>query len=238
MRVEANKEGAMSTEGYAPARVKEALPPWVGVVLGSVLGALIGSGVTAAVMSGEDSNVAVVPSVAKGSQSEPDASGDGLIPGPGRPLIDLFDPSQDLLSGGRVVSVAGAARMVPYQMYLPSDAALPPPEVWVLGYNAEDGTPSYDAAARFDASVVVTYAVWTNGRDPATEYQKMYAETPIGYLMTISGNPARVVPAGSPQTIDPRISVVNLSIGDVEVTLFGRVPVDELIQYASTLQPV
>ena len=66
----------------------------------------------------------------------------------------------------------------------------------------------------------------------------MYAEAPIGYLMTISGSPARVVPAGSPQTIDPRISVVNLSIGDVEVTLFGRVPVDELIQYASTLQPV
>ena len=189
-------------------------------------------------MSGGDSKVAAVPSVATGSQSESDASGDGVVPGLGRPLIDLFDPSQDLLSGGRVASVGGAAGLVPYQMYLPSDAALPAPEVWVLRYNAEDGTPSYDAAARFDASVVVTYAVWTNGRDPVTEYQQMYAETPSGYLMTISGNPARVVPAGSPQTVDPGISVVNLSIGDVEVTLFGRVPVDDLIQYASTLQPV
>lgn len=173
-----------------------------------------------------------------GSRSESDASGGGIVPGAGRPLIDLFDPSQDLLSGGRVISVAGAARLVPYQMYLPSDVALPAPEVWVLRYIAEDGTPSYDAAARFDASVVVTYGMWTNGRDPATEYQKMHAETPTGYLTTISGNPARVVPAGSPQTVDRRISVVNLSIGDVEVTLFGRVPVDDLIQYASTLQPV
>jgi hypothetical protein len=32
--------------------------------------------------------------------------------------------------------------------------------------------------------------------------------------------------------------VVNLSIGVVEVTLFGRVPVDDLIKYASTLRPV
>src|SRR4029450_10123431 len=111
MRVEANKEDAMSTEvpSTPPPESRKHFPPWVGVVLGSVVVALIGSEVTAAVMSGEDSKGAVVPSVATGSQSEPDASGDGVVPSAGRPLIDLFDPSQDLLSGGRVVSAGGAA---------------------------------------------------------------------------------------------------------------------------------
>lgn len=161
----------------------------------------------------------------------------GTIPGVGRPLIELFDPAQELLAGGRVVSVAEAARLVTYQMYLPNDAALPVPEVWVVRNIGEDGSPYYDAAVRYDSSVVITYGVWSNGRDPATEYQKMYAESKTGYLTTIGGNPAWVVPAGSPQTVDPRISVVEVSIGEVEMTLFGRVPVGDLIAYASTLQP-
>jgi hypothetical protein len=45
------------------------------------------------------------------------------------------------------------------------------------------------------------------------------------------------VPAGSAHTADPRISSVEVSIGDVEMTFLGRVPVDDLIQYVSTLRP-
>lgn len=167
----------------------------------------------------------------------PQGQAGGVIPGAGRPIMELFDPSQDLLLGGQVVSVAEASRQVAYQLYLPIDAALPSPEVWTVREIGEDGNPLYEAAVRYDASVVITYGVWTNGRDPATEYQKMFAESPTGYLTTISGSPAWVIPAGSPQTVDPRISVVELSIGEVDVTLFGRVPVEDLIQYASTLRP-
>ncbi|MGZ4129839.1 MAG: hypothetical protein ACXVPR_03305, partial [Actinomycetota bacterium] len=167
----------------------------------------------------------------------PQGSSDAVLPGLGAPLIDLFDPSHDLLDGGRIVSIGEAARLVPYQMYAPADAALPPPEVWLVRYNAENGQPAYDAALRYDASVVVDYSVWTNGRDPATEYEKMRANWNTGYVTTVGGNPAWVVPAGSPQTLDPRISVVDLSIGDVEVSFLGRVPVEDLLQYAGTLQP-
>jgi len=167
----------------------------------------------------------------------PPGQAGGAIPGLGRPIIELFDPSQDLLPGGQVVSVAEASRQVAYQLYLPNDAALPPPEVWIVREIGEDGKPFYDAEVRYDASVVIAYGVWTNGRDPATEYQKMYAQSPTGYLTTISGNPAWVIPAGSPHTVDPRVSVVELSIGEVDVTLYGRVPVEDLIQYASTLRP-
>jgi hypothetical protein len=167
----------------------------------------------------------------------PRGSGGGVIPMAGRPMIEMFDPSQDLLPGGQAVSVAEAARQVAYPLYLPSDAALPPPEVWSVREIGEDGNPFYEAAVRYDASVVVTYGVWTNGRYPAAEYQKMFDQSPTGYLTTISGNPAWVVPAGSPHTVDPRVSVVELSIGEVEVVLYGRVPVEDLIQYASTLRP-
>lgn len=167
----------------------------------------------------------------------PRSSDGGVIPGPGRPLIELFDPSQDLLPGGHSVSVSEVARLVPYQLYLPADAALPEPEVWVVRYIAEDGTPSYDAAVRYDSSVVNTFSTWTNGRDPVTEYKKAQSEWNVGYVTTINGNPAWIVPAGSAHTVDPRISSVKVSIGDVEMTFLGRVPVDDLIQYASTLRP-
>jgi hypothetical protein len=167
----------------------------------------------------------------------PPESGGGSNPNLGRPMIELFDPSQELLLGGQVVSVAEASRQVAYQLYLPIDAALPPPEVWIVRENGEDGSPFYDAAVRYDASVVITYGTWSKGRDPAAEYQKMQAESNTGYVTTIVGHPAWVVPAGSPHTADARISSVQVSIGDVEMTFLGRVPVGDLIAYASTLQP-
>jgi hypothetical protein len=169
--------------------------------------------------------------------SLPPPRASGVIPGDGRPIIELFDPSQDLLQGGQVVSVAEAARQVAYQLYLPNDAALPVPEVWIVREIGEDGNPFYDAAVRYDSSVILTYGVWTNGRDPAAEYKKMQADWNAGYVTTIAGNPAWVVPAGSPHTVDPRISVVDVSIGDVEMKLLGRVSVEDLIAYASTLEP-
>src|SRR5712692_2277681 len=45
----------------------------------------------------------------------PPGQSGSVIPGVGRPLIELFDPSQELLLGGQVVSVAEAARQVAYQ---------------------------------------------------------------------------------------------------------------------------
>ncbi len=168
----------------------------------------------------------------------PRSSRGAVVPGPGRPLIELFDPSQDLLLGGHLVSISEAAHLVPYRLYLPVDAALPEPEVWVVPYNAEDGTPSYDAAVRYDSSVVITFATWTNGRDPATEYEKMQSDWNVGYVTSINGNPAWVVPAGSSHSVDQRISSVAVSIGDVEMTFLGRVTVEDLIAYASTLRPV
>lgn len=158
------------------------------------------------------------------------------MPGPGRPLIELFDPSQELLPGGQVVSVAEAARQVAYQLYLPNDAALPAPEVWIVR-ETDDAGPFFEAAVRYDSSVVITYGTWSNGRDPAAAYKKMQADWNAGYVTTIAGNPAWVVPAGSPHTVDARISSVEVSIGDVEMTFLGRVPVEDLVAYASTLQP-
>jgi hypothetical protein len=188
--------------------------------------------------SGGHSETLGTPSSRFTALRPPRSYGGFTVPGVGRELIELFDPSRDLLIGGRVVSVDEASRLVPDQMYLARDAALPSPEVWVLRYITEDGTPSYDAAVRYDSSVVITFATWPNGRDPATAYQEMQSEWDTGYVTTIGGNPAWVVPAGSPHTVDPRISVVDISIGDVEISFLGRVPVDDLIQYASTLRPV
>jgi hypothetical protein len=202
-----------------------------------VLVALVAGGLSlfAPHVPGSHSRAEATPSSRFISLPPPRNSG-GAIPGLGRPFIELFDPSQDLIQGGHVVSVAEAARQVAYQLYLPSDAALPAPEVWTVREIGEDGNAFYDAAVRYESSVVITYGVWTNGRDPAAEYKKMQADWNTGYVTTIAGNPAWVVPAGSSHTVDARISSVQVSIGEVEMTFLGLVPVGDLIAYASTLE--
>lgn len=121
----------------------------------------------------------------------------GVMPGAGRPLTALFDPSQALLPGGRVVTITEASVLVQYPLYLPQDSRLPAPEVWVVREIGEDGSPFFDAAVRYDSSVVITYGTWPAGRDPAAEYRKGATDWDAGYVTTIGGHPAWVVAAGS-----------------------------------------
>jgi hypothetical protein len=165
----------------------------------------------------------------------------GVEPGPGgRSLSSLFDTTQPLLPGGRAVTAAEAAALVGYPLYLPQDPQLPAPDVWVVREIGEDGAPFFDAAARYDSSVVVTYATWSAGRDPATVYKQEEADWGVGYVTTIADHPAWVVPAGSKSstgaTVDATVSAVHISIGQTEVALLGKIPVSDLVTYASSLQ--
>ena len=165
----------------------------------------------------------------------------GVAPGPGRPLSALFDPAQPLLPGGRSVSGAEAAGLVRHSLYLLQDSGLGTPDVWVVQSIGEDGKPFFDAVARYDSRLVLTYDTWPAGRDPESAYKQEASQWGVGYVTTIVGHPAWVVPAGSKSTTgtvsdDPTISTVNISIGNTEVTLLGRVPVSDLVRYASTLQ--
>ncbi len=159
----------------------------------------------------------------------------GVAPGPGRPLAALFDPSQPLLPGGHTASLPEAVSLVDYPLFLPQDPNLPEPEVWVFRETTDTG-PFYEAAVRYDASLVLIYARWSAGQDPAREYQKEASDWHAGYVTNIAGHPAWVVP-GADNSLDSAVSVVHVSIKDVEVTLFGKIPLDAVLVDAASLTP-
>jgi hypothetical protein len=162
-------------------------------------------------------------------------SSGGVVPGPGidRGLAALFDPAQQLLPGGRIVGIGVAASLLDYPLYLPAAQGLPPPEVWVVQERSDDGL-FYEAAVRYDSDLVLTYAQWPTGKDPGESYQRQASDWHAGYVTTIAGHPAWVVPASENDT-NPDVSVVHVSIDDVEITLLGRVSLDDLLTDASAL---
>jgi len=159
----------------------------------------------------------------------------GVDPGPAtRDLMAIFDPSQPPLVSGTITSLEEAASRVPYPLYRPNLGDGTEPEVWITSTNDDSGV-TYDAALRYGSILVLTYGRWPSGVDPAESYTRSAAEWKAGYVTTIEGNPAWVVPANDQGPGDPPVSVVHVAIGDVEVTLLGQMSVDELVVAAQTL---
>lgn len=159
----------------------------------------------------------------------------GLDPGPAtRDMMAIFDPSQPVLVGGSLSSLEDAALRVPYSLFRPDLGADTELEVWVLASKADSGT-TYETALRYGSTLVVTYDLWPSGVDPEDSYMRSAAEWKAGYVTTIEGNPAWVVPANDQGPGEPPVSVVHVSVGEVEVTLLGRMPVDQLVTAAETL---
>jgi hypothetical protein len=146
----------------------------------------------------------------------------------------MFDPTETLLSGGHTTTIADAASLVAYPLFLPQDPGLPAPQVWVVHEIGEDGSPLVEAAVRYDSSLILTYAHWPSGADPASSYVKEAADWHAGYVTTIAGNPAWVVPANENDE-DSSVNGIHVSIGEVEVNLLGRIPLKNLLSDASTL---
>lgn len=153
------------------------------------------------------------------------ATGDVLPAGP-RDLMAIFDPAQPLLVDGAKVELNSASSQVGYPLYRIADET--PSEAWV---NPGVG----EAGLRYGTDLVLLYSRWPAGTDVAARYTKMVADWGAGYETSIGGNPAWVVPQDAQEKGFPPVNVVHVSIGDVEVTLFGKMALDQLVTLAGSL---
>jgi hypothetical protein len=154
-------------------------------------------------------------------------SADRLAPYP-RPLSAIFDPSQPLLIQGlKTSTIAQAAASLDYPLYAPSGAA--PSEVWV--------SPTVDEAGiRFGSSLVLTFARWYPNADVTNVYRAEAQQWGIGYETLLSDHPSWVIP-DHPGNPAPGVAAVHITIGNVEVVLYGEMPIDQLVPIAQSLNP-
>jgi hypothetical protein len=154
-----------------------------------------------------------------------------------RDLLALFNAEEPLLPGGTEVTLEDAAALVQHPIYRIEDGSGALPEVW-LSQSKTDSDVSYEVALRYDSDLVLTFSPWPGGSDPVDTYERMASAWEAGYTTTIAGHPAWVVPPGAQGPGSPPVSVVHVTVGDVDVTLFGRMPIEALVSLAGRLTPV
>jgi hypothetical protein len=203
---------------------------WRATALAAAVVAIAGVGVTYLVTHG-----------ASGAGSASDAAhlspaGLGAAAGD-RDLLAIFNTDEPLLADGTLVTLDSAAALVQYPIYRLQDQSMGQPEVWLSKIGSESGS-TYEVALRYDADLVLTFGRWPEGTDPAEVYQRLAGEWDAGYVTTIGGHAAWVIPPGAREPESPPVSVVHVTIGDVEITLFGRMPVEQLVSLAGSLTPV
>lgn len=168
------------------------------------------------------------------TRSAEPALDDRELPGDVRSLGDILDPSQPLMTdGGSLTTLAAAEATAGYKVPTPDPEVasllrLPTPEVWFSPNTREIGL-------RYGNDLVVVYGLWPSGKDPAKTYELQAEQFQAGYTTTLNGNPAWIVPQDAQSLGFPEVNVVHTSVGLVEATFFGSVPLDRLTLLASTL---
>lgn len=203
---------------------------WRAAALAAVVVAVAGVGGTYLVTHGTPG----AGSASDGAHRSP--TGLGAAAGD-RDLSAIFNTDEPPLAGGTLVTSEYAAALVQHPIYRLQDGGLGQPEVWLAKIESESGS-TYEVALRYDADLVLTFGRWPEGTDAAAAYQRLAAEWEAGYATTIAGHAAWVIPSGAREPESPAVSVVHVTIGDVEITLFGRMPVEQLVSLAGSLTPV
>jgi len=146
-----------------------------------------------------------------------------------RDLMAIFDGTQPLFPAGVETTLADASSAAGFPVYTPKGLADLAPEVWLSEGSREVGL-------RYDSELVLLEVSWPGGQDPAGTYAQQAKQWRAGYVTTISGHPAWVIPAGSRAPGQPPVNVVHVTIDGVDVTLYGRTKIDDLVSVAETLQ--
>jgi hypothetical protein len=163
----------------------------------------------------------------------------GVVPGD-RAGCDLFRTDHRFM--GERLSEERAVSLAKHPLYLPD--RLPPAlegqhsEFWAV-----DRQVGVRYRSRTDSGLVVTFSLWPAGRDPADFYRRAPGEWGAGAATTINGWLAWIVPAFTEATAPPsasllNVSVVHVTIDRTEVTLFGRVPIEDLVDATESLRRI
>jgi hypothetical protein len=152
-----------------------------------------------------------------------------VAPGGLRPFMAIFDPGQPLMIQGAQTTLSQATTQAGFPIYRPQVPELTFPEVWFSDTTGEVGL-------RYGSELVVLLTPWPPGIDPAKSYADKVGSIELsGYTATINGNAAWVVPEDPKSADAPNVSVVHVTIGSVEITLYGRMSSDRLISVAETV---
>lgn len=160
--------------------------------------------------------------------------GDHKLPGDVRPLVELFDPTQPLMTdGGYLTTLTAAESAAGYEVPTPdpevaASMQLLTPEVWFSRNTREIGL-------RYGSDLVVVYSPWPGGKDPAKTYEVQAVRFQAGYTTSLNGDPAWIVPKDAQAPGFPEVNVVHISLGGVEAPFFGSMALDKLTLLASTL---
>jgi hypothetical protein len=156
-----------------------------------------------------------------------------IVPGPqqqvargAHDLMALFDAGEPLLLSGAKVPLVQAVDQAPFPVYRVADRA--PDEIWI----STDGS---QVGLRYFPDLVLLHATWPDEADVPAVYEQHAAEW-AGYTSTIRANPAWIVPKDAQAPGAPPANVVHVIIGGVEVTPFGDMPIDEVLQNAESLR--
>lgn len=146
---------------------------------------------------------------------------------------DPSDPTQPLLVPGERVSLSDALEQAPMLLMRPqhelaSDSSLT--EVWVaneggfreVGFRCASGLRAY-------------LSVWPPASDPMAFYESLVKDTGAGSVVTISGNPAWVSAANSQADGFPAHSVVDMTVGGIEISLQGDFRAATLLEVAESV---
>jgi hypothetical protein len=149
----------------------------------------------------------------------------------------MFLTKEPLFPGGNPTSLPDAARVAKHPLYLP--ARLPRalgderPEAWIV-----DRQVGIRYSSGSESGLVVDYGLWPPGGDPASSYKGIVRESGGGETTPIQGWPGLVIPASAAGPQEPPVSIVAVTLDRTEVRLYGRVPIQDLVEVAESLQRV
>jgi hypothetical protein len=147
-----------------------------------------------------------------------------------RDFMSIFDETQPLFPAGKATTLEDAPAVSGSPVWQPEARADQTPEVWV----SED---AQEVGLRYGSDLVLLQTPWPPGaKDPETTYAEQAESWKAGYTTEIDGHAAWVIPAGSREPEQPPVSVIHVAIDGIDVTLYGRMKVDDLVAIAETLE--
>jgi hypothetical protein len=147
-------------------------------------------------------------------------------------ILDPEDPSQALLRGGEAMSLARAEEILPVRVLRPQHSLAADSTLTQLWIGSAGVT---EVAMRYESGVRVYLTVWPPNKDPASFYRELASEGGVGEFSSVSGHPAWVVARDEQAPGWPPSSVVDMTIGRVEVSIHGRYPTSQLVAIAETV---
>lgn len=149
-----------------------------------------------------------------------------------RPFVAIFDPSSPLLISGARVSKEEASSRAGYEVvepsWLPASVESRTPEIWFAAVTNEAGL-------RYGSQLVLTFREWPPGMDPLLTYDTQARDWNAGSTTTLGSHPAWIIPENAQAPGAPPVSVIHVSRGKVDITLYGIMPIEDLKEVAQSL---